>query len=160
MLGRFWLGAMLPMLFVRSLSHPYGLVTETFCCCWAMDTPLRVSGFRGGWPTTVLTLHLNEVCTPTCTFLRKPLKGTSTRTELIWPAEIPPTLTRRIRRCPKTFYITPPRHHRRSSNDHIDKTRFPRLPPGTTYLLPFGKPLRHPAILQYYRPESNIRKHP
>ncbi len=53
---------------------------------------------------------------------------------------------RRRRRCLATFIIF--------------VTRFPRLPPGTTYLLPCGKPLRHPVTHLCYRPESNIGEHP
>ena len=34
------------------------------------------------------------------------------------------------------------------------------LPPGTTHLLPFGKPLRHPITHLCYRPESNIGNFP
>lgn len=84
--------------------------------------------------------------TPTCTLCGNLVKGTSTRTELNMTSGSSANRARRRRRCLATFTIF--------------VTRLPRLPPGTTYLLPCGKPLRHPVTHLCCRPESNIGEHP
>lgn len=98
--------------------------------------------FSNGWPTTLLTLLYLRDCTPTCTFAETSKAPRTNRVEFDQRSPLAGLKTRDII-CMIIYLI----HHEVSS-----------LPPGTTYLLPFGRLLRHPVIPLYHRTESNSRK--
>lgn len=140
--GRFWLGTILPIVFLRSLSYPYGLATKTLHHCWATDISYQVSCFRTvGRPSTHTPLTRDlHACVRS---VGKPRRSN--------PRTNRANTTSGVRQ-------TNPKAGRSLQMQNILHilSKASLLPPGTTYLPPPGGPSRHPIAPLRYRSRSSL----